>query len=117
MRKRLLTTTIFMALLLALASLPAFAGNKVDVCHRPPGNPDNFHTISVSENALQAHLKERLAVYKRPKHILQFTPDELAFTANAKLQVGELKERAIARLEAENVTIEDVTYKPAPAEE
>ena len=71
----------------------------------------------IDEAALQAHLKERLAVYKRPKHILQFTPDELAFTANAKLQVGELKERAIARLEAENVTIEDVTYKPAPAEE
>ena len=29
---------------------------KVEICHRPPGNPDNAHTIRVSENALQAHL-------------------------------------------------------------
>ena len=31
-------------------------GNKVQVCHFPPGNPDNFHTITISENALDAHL-------------------------------------------------------------
>ena len=29
---------------------------KVDVCHIPPGNPDNAHTITISENALSAHL-------------------------------------------------------------
>ncbi len=29
---------------------------KVDVCHVPPGNPDNAHTISVSEDAFEAHL-------------------------------------------------------------
>jgi len=56
MSTRLLTTTIVLTLLLALASLPALAGNKVDVCHLPPGNPDNWHTISVSSNALGAHL-------------------------------------------------------------
>lgn len=32
------------------------AEDKVDVCHIPPGNPDNAHTITISENALQAHL-------------------------------------------------------------
>ena len=31
-------------------------GAKVDVCHIPPGNPDNAHTITISENALSAHL-------------------------------------------------------------
>jgi hypothetical protein len=31
-------------------------GAKVDVCHIPPGNPDNAHTITISENALDAHL-------------------------------------------------------------
>ena len=31
-------------------------GAKVDVCHVPPGNPDNAHTITISENALGAHL-------------------------------------------------------------
>eukprot|EP00928_Gymnodinium_smaydae_P072470 TRINITY_DN5581_c0_g1_i2.p1 TRINITY_DN5581_c0_g1~~TRINITY_DN5581_c0_g1_i2.p1 ORF type:complete len:427 (-),score=70.22 TRINITY_DN5581_c0_g1_i2:284-1564(-) len=29
---------------------------KVVMCHFPPGNPDNFHTISVNENAVRAHL-------------------------------------------------------------
>ncbi len=35
----------------------AAAGNaKVAICHIPPGNPANFHTITISENALSAHL-------------------------------------------------------------
>ena len=29
---------------------------KVLVCHIPPGNPKNAHTISISENAVSAHL-------------------------------------------------------------
>jgi hypothetical protein len=29
---------------------------KVTICHRPPGNPSNAHTISVSVNAVPAHL-------------------------------------------------------------
>ncbi len=31
-------------------------GARVDVCHIPPGNPENAHTITISENALSAHL-------------------------------------------------------------
>jgi len=31
-------------------------GAKVDVCHIPPGNPENAHTITISENAVSAHL-------------------------------------------------------------
>ena len=35
----------------------AYAGNKkVTICHYPPGNKNNAHTITVSENALPAHL-------------------------------------------------------------
>jgi hypothetical protein len=30
--------------------------DKVKICHIPPGNPDNAHTIRVSENAVDAHL-------------------------------------------------------------
>jgi hypothetical protein len=30
--------------------------SKITVCHVPPGNPGNCHEISVSLNALQAHL-------------------------------------------------------------
>ena len=29
---------------------------KVEICHIPPDDPTNFHTISVSESALAAHL-------------------------------------------------------------
>ena len=29
---------------------------KVEVCHVPPGNPENEHTISISEDAVDAHL-------------------------------------------------------------
>jgi hypothetical protein len=29
---------------------------KVVICHIPPGNPENAHTISVSPNAVPAHL-------------------------------------------------------------
>ena len=44
-------------LLLALLafSAPAWAA-KIEVCHIPPGNPGNLHTITISEHALQAHL-------------------------------------------------------------
>ena len=30
---------------------------RTDVCHLPPGNKSNFHTITVSEKALPAHLQ------------------------------------------------------------
>ncbi len=29
---------------------------KVEICHIPPGNPDNAHTIEVSQNAVPTHL-------------------------------------------------------------
>jgi hypothetical protein len=31
-------------------------GQKVLICHIPPGNPDNAHTISVAPSAVPAHL-------------------------------------------------------------
>lgn len=56
--KKVMYSAMFVAALATLALIPAEAGgsNKVQVCHIPPGNPDNFHTISVSEKALPAHL-------------------------------------------------------------
>ncbi|MEW6467727.1 MAG: hypothetical protein AB1458_02320 [Bacteroidota bacterium] len=30
--------------------------NKVTICHIPPGNPGNCHEITISINALPAHL-------------------------------------------------------------
>lgn len=45
------------ALLFAFAA-PVVAGEKATICHVPPGNPDNAHTITISVNALKAHLGE-----------------------------------------------------------
>jgi len=32
-------------------------GDKGEVCHVPPGNPENAHTICISPNALDSHLE------------------------------------------------------------
>ena len=43
--------------LISLFSSSVFAAAvKVEVCHIPPGDPDNFHTIKISEKALDSHL-------------------------------------------------------------
>ncbi len=50
---------ISILLLLGTAGLanPALAarGPRVEICHLPPGNPDNFQTITISENAVASH--------------------------------------------------------------
>ena len=52
-------------LALALTAIAALGGTaaaeaaplpKVTICHIPPGNPANAHTITISENAWPAHL-------------------------------------------------------------
>ena len=52
------TLTLMVVLALMVPALAAAAGpkEKVDVCHIPPGNPGNAHTITVNGNALKAHL-------------------------------------------------------------
>jgi hypothetical protein len=40
----------------ALSSGAAAGEPKVQVCHRPPGNPNNYHTITIGAPALPAHL-------------------------------------------------------------
>jgi hypothetical protein len=42
--------------------------DKVKICHIPPGNPDNAHTISVSENAVDAHLEHGDTLGKCKEH-------------------------------------------------
>ncbi|HTG37065.1 MAG TPA: hypothetical protein VLB76_29465 [Thermoanaerobaculia bacterium] len=50
--------SILLATVVVLGAAAAFADSqgKVDVCHIPPGNPDNAHVINVSVNAVPAHL-------------------------------------------------------------
>lgn len=43
--------------IISVWSIAANAGGpKVTICHIPPGNPGNAHEITVSVNALPAHL-------------------------------------------------------------
>ena len=51
---------ILAAFLIGFISLTAMNrvddGPKVTICHIPPGNPANAHSITISINALAAHL-------------------------------------------------------------
>lgn len=42
--------------LCSAATVYGASQGKVDICHIPPGNPANAHTINVSVNAVPAHL-------------------------------------------------------------
>jgi len=53
----LLALAVFIVVGALAFSSPVWAGkNKVEVCHIPADDPDNMHTITISENALDAHL-------------------------------------------------------------
>ncbi|MFL6233528.1 MAG: hypothetical protein ACJ76N_10380 [Thermoanaerobaculia bacterium] len=56
--KRKLTLAVLLAVLavFGVAVVSADSPGKVDICHIPPGNPDNAHTINVSVRAIPAHL-------------------------------------------------------------
>jgi len=49
-------TYLLVFLMMLVAGVAFAAAPKVDVCHVPPGNPQNFHTIRISQAALAAHL-------------------------------------------------------------
>jgi hypothetical protein len=48
----------------ALSVYGSASEGKVAVCHVPPGNPDNFHTIWISEEDVEAHLAEHPLDYE-----------------------------------------------------
>lgn len=52
---RFFKSSILVIMLYTLFIATAYA-DKVTVCHIPPSNPANFHDITISEKALQAHL-------------------------------------------------------------
>jgi fatty-acyl-CoA synthase len=54
-------------------------------------------TILDTEKVL-SYLRERLASYKVPRHLLLFRSDEIAVTGSAKIKSGELRELAAKRL-------------------
>jgi hypothetical protein len=56
MLKRALWVTAVAGLIVLKATATHAASVKVTICHIPPGNPANAHTISVGIAAVPAHL-------------------------------------------------------------
>lgn len=54
--KILVIMGIFLFAGLSFAFKVSTTPNKITICHTPPGNQDNCQQISVSLNALEAHL-------------------------------------------------------------
>jgi acyl-CoA synthetase (AMP-forming)/AMP-acid ligase II len=79
-------------------------GEAIVLCAAPsPG-------ARLEPEAIRSWLRERISAFKVPRCVLLFDPSELEFTGNQKLQTGPLREAALARLEAEQVTIEGHAY-------
>jgi len=55
---------------------------------------------SLEPEEIRAFLRQKLASYKVPRHVLIFREDEFALTGNAKIKSGELKQLAANRLNA-----------------
>ena len=58
MRKYLLFICLIIFGLISINSAPKEVNSKekITICHIPPGNPENAHSITISVNALNAHL-------------------------------------------------------------
>ena len=55
--KHLIVVAIFLLSGLSFAFTPKKAQlDKITICHTPPGNPGNCHEITISLDALEAHL-------------------------------------------------------------
>jgi fatty-acyl-CoA synthase len=53
---------------------------------------------AVEPDEVRSFLRERLAAYKVPRAVLFFSADELSYTANQKIQLGPLRQKALQRL-------------------
>jgi len=52
--KKLHLLPLLMAVLVVCTATAAQAA-KIEICHRPPGNPGNWHTITINDTAWSAH--------------------------------------------------------------
>jgi fatty-acyl-CoA synthase len=55
----------------------------------------------LSEEAIRAFAREKLASYKVPRRVLFFLEDELETTGSSKIKTADLRKLATARLAAE----------------
>jgi acyl-CoA synthetase (AMP-forming)/AMP-acid ligase II len=79
-------------------------GEAIVLCAVPVAGADPDPEV------LRQALREKLAAYKVPRHVLLFDAEELEYTGNQKIQVGPLREKALARLAADRVEIAGHRY-------
>jgi len=65
---------------------------------------------TLDASKIQSFLKDKVAVYKRPKLVLLFDESDLDFTGNQKIQVDKLKTKALVRMKAESIVVDGVNY-------
>ncbi|MGH3969353.1 MAG: AMP-binding enzyme, partial [Mycobacterium sp.] len=53
---------------------------------------------SLDAEEIRGYLRDQLASYKVPRHVLFFRDDEVALTGSDKIKSGELRELAVQRL-------------------
>jgi len=79
-------------------------GEVVVLCALPiPGT-------SPDPAAIRSYLRERLAAYKVPRHILFFEENEIEFTGSQKIQIGPLRAEVQRRLRASQTVIDGFDY-------
>ncbi len=91
--KKLFLCTMLVAVVAGFGATTAGAEPlpKVTICHIPPGNPSNAHTITISENALQAHINNHGDIPGAcGLDCESYCPDDgNACTSNCDLETGE----------------------------
>ena len=91
----------------ALVQHPAVRVAKtVGVPHKTLGEvvvacvvPHDGATVRAEE--IRGYLRQRLASYKVPRHVLFFHDDDITLTGSDKIKSGELRELAARRLQGE----------------
>lgn len=60
--------------------------------------------------AICEHLRARIASYKVPRFVMALRQDEVSYTGTQKVQTDPLREKALARLAADHITLAGHTY-------
>ena len=101
---------------LALSDCPGLrAGLAVGVPHPSFGEVVILCALPIAgaapdAEAIRDYLRERLAAYKLPRHVLFFEEHEISFTGTQKVQIGPLRAEVLQRLRAGRTVIEGFEY-------
>jgi len=91
--------------------VPGTNGSKVYVCHVPPGNPGNAHTLSISVNAVPAHLGNHAGDRLGSCDQTPCAPPAVATTSTQSTEQAVTKETLVSSTEEEL----KVTVMPNPS--